>query len=76
MADSARVRIKTRVNTQTCMANQMCVRIAPGIFRLGAAGFSEVVREVDESDLDILRAAEEGCPTASIHVDVLDSTSD
>jgi ferredoxin len=55
------------------MANQMCVRIAPGIFRLGDGGYSELVREVDASDLDVLRAAEEGCPTASIQVEVLDT---
>jgi ferredoxin len=75
MRDSGLVRINVRVNSQTCMANQMCVRIAPDIFRLGDGGFSEAVREVDESDLDALRAAEEGCPTASIQIEVLDTHS-
>jgi ferredoxin len=54
------------------MANQMCVRAAPDIFELGAAGYSRVKREVTEADLAKLREAEEMCPTSSITVEVME----
>jgi ferredoxin len=51
------------------MANQMCVRTAPDIFELGAAGYSRAKRAVGEQDLAKLREAEELCPTGSIRVE-------
>jgi ferredoxin len=66
------VLIQVSVNARKCMANQMCVRSAPDIFELGAAGYSRVKREVTEADLAKLREAEEMCPTSSITVEVLE----
>jgi ferredoxin len=65
------LRIQVTVDARTCMANQMCLRTAPGIFELGSGGYARVVREVSESDLAAVREAEEMCPTGSIRVEVL-----
>jgi ferredoxin len=66
------VLILVQVNARRCMGSQVCVRTAPDIFQLGAAGYSRVIREVTELDLVGLREAEELCPTRSIHVETLD----
>lgn len=67
--------IQVTVNSRRCMANQMCIRAAPGIFELGSAGYSRVIREVTEADLPAVREAEEMCPTSSITVEVLEEES-
>jgi len=65
-----KVLIQLKVNERTCMANQECVRAAPEIFELGAAGFARVVRNVSEADLARLRQVVDLCPTASIILEV------
>jgi ferredoxin len=54
------------------MANQECMRLAPGMFELGAAGYSRPTRDTwTDADLPALREAEENCPTAAIVVEAL-----
>lgn len=69
-SDEKSVQVQVTVNRRTCMANQMCVKLAADIFRLGEAGYSQVIREVKFADLERLRSAEEACPTGSILVEV------
>ena len=52
------------------MANQMCVKLAGDIFRLGEAGYSQIIREVNLADVERLRSVEEACPTGSIVLEV------
>ncbi len=65
------MRVHVSVNGRTCMANQMCVRTAPDIFRVGRAGYSYVIRDVTFADLGDLEEAAELCPTGSIRVEFL-----
>jgi ferredoxin len=50
--------------------------VAPAIFQLGSAGYSRVVRDnLTEEDLDLLRDAEQGCPTQAIMVEMSEDVS-
>jgi ferredoxin len=63
--------ILVTVNPRKCMANQVCTRIAPQLFKLGDAGYSQSSKsECDLADLPQLREAEESCPTGAITVEV------
>jgi ferredoxin len=63
--------IRVTVNPRKCAANQMCGIVAPGMFELGALGYSRPTRESwTEADLPMLREAEENCPTGAILVEV------
>jgi ferredoxin len=65
--------ILVTVNPRKCMANQRCVRSAPGMFELGAAGYSRPTKDNwSHSDLEALHAAEDNCPTGAIKVEVSD----
>jgi ferredoxin len=73
MTDSD-VQILVTINPRKCMANQMCSRLAPGMFELGAAGYSRPTRsEWASSDLAALRAAEENCPTGALTVEAAET---
>ena len=66
--------IRVTVNPRKCMANQECMRVAPGMFELGSAGYSRATRGTwTEADLPVLRQAEENCPTAAIIVEASDA---
>lgn len=63
--------IQVTVNPRKCMANETCSRLAPGMFKLGEAGYSSPTRSTwTEADIAQLRAAEENCPTGAITVEV------
>jgi ferredoxin len=65
------VTILVTVNPRKCMANQVCSKLAPQLFKLGEAGYSQPTkREWDEADLQLLREAADNCPTGAITVEV------
>jgi ferredoxin len=67
------MKILVIVNPRKCMANKMCTRLAPELFKLGEAGYSQPSKsEWDEADLTQLRDAEANCPTGAITVEVAD----
>jgi ferredoxin len=52
------------------VANQMCKRVAPGLFELGADGTSHPTRDVwTPEDVPLLAEAEENCPTGAISLE-------
>jgi ferredoxin len=71
--EQVKLQILVTVDHRKCMANQTCSRLAPGMFELGAAGYSRPTRSNwDEPDLPALRSAEENCPTGAVRVEVAD----
>jgi ferredoxin len=67
------VLILVRVDRRKCMANQMCVKEAPGLFELGPDGVSRITRadptDFSEKDLPALLRARDRCPTGAIQVE-------
>ena len=67
------MKVVVTVDPRLCVANQMCIRTAPGLFELLAEGRSQPTRSAfTESELPLLYEAEENCPTGAIRVDVED----
>jgi len=65
------VKVVVTVDPRLCVANQMCVRTAPGLFELVPEGHSHPTRsEFTEADLQVLRDAEDSCPTGAIRVEI------
>ena len=59
------------VDPRACVANQMCLRTAPGLFKLVPEGYSQPTRsEFTEADLPLLQEAEDSCPTGAIRVEI------
>lgn len=59
--------IRVHLDHDRCVANQMCKRVAPGLFELGADGTSHPTRDVwTPEDVPLLEEAEENCPTGAI----------
>ena len=64
------MRVVVTVDPRTCVANQTCLRTAPGLFELVPEGHSQPTRsEFAEADLPLLREAEDSCPTGAIRVE-------
>ena len=65
------MRVVVIVDPRTCVANQTCLRTAPGRFELLPEGHSQPTRsEFTEADLPLLQEAEDSCPTGAIRVEV------
>jgi ferredoxin len=63
------VPVLVTVNPKKCGANGQCWQIAPNAFRLGPDVVAEVMAaEFSETELPLLRSAEEACPTGAITV--------
>jgi ferredoxin len=65
------VKVVVTVDQRACVANQMCLREAAGLFELLPEGHSQPTRsEFTEADLELLYEAEDSCPTGAIHVEI------
>ena len=65
------MRVVVIVDPRTCVANQTCLRTAPGRFELLPEGHSQPTRsEFTEADLPLLQEAEDSCPTGAIRVEI------
>jgi ferredoxin len=65
------VRVVVKVDPRKCVANQTCLRTAPGLFELVPEGHSRPTRaEFTEADLQLLQEAEDSCPTGAIRVEI------
>jgi ferredoxin len=65
------VKVVVTVDPRTCVANQTCLRTAPGLFELVPEGHSQPTRsEFTEADLQLLEEAEDSCPTGAIRVEI------
>lgn len=63
--------ILVTVDNRKCIASETCLGLAPGKFRIGAAGYSSPAQETwAEADLAQLREAEANCPSGAIKVEV------
>ena len=59
------------VDHNVCQGTGYCEHLLPQVFRVGAEGYSEVLREVDtEEELELAREAEDICPTRAIRVEL------
>jgi ferredoxin len=68
------VKVVVTVDRRACVANQTCMRTAPGLFELVSSGHSQPTRNAfEEADLPLLQEAEDSCPTGAIHVETADS---
>jgi ferredoxin len=65
------VKVVVTVDPRACVANQTCLRTAPGLFELDPEGYSRPTRsEFTEADLPLLEEAEDSCPTGAIRVEI------
>ena len=65
------MKVVVTVDARLCVANQMCLRTAPGLFELLPEGRSQPTSsEFGEADLPLLQEAEENCPTGAICVEI------
>jgi ferredoxin len=65
------VKIVVTVDRRRCVANQTCLRTAPGLFELVPEGHSRPTRlEFAVADLTLLHEAEDSCPTGAIRVEI------
>jgi ferredoxin len=65
------VKVLVTVDARLCVANQMCLRTAPGLFEIVPEGHSQPTRsEFGEASLPLLREAEDSCPTGAICVQI------
>lgn len=65
------MKIVVTVDPRKCVANQTCLRTAPGLFELVPEGRSRPTRsEFAEADLPLLQEAEDSCPTGAIRVEI------
>ena len=65
------MKVVVTVDPRICVANQTCLRTAPGLFELLPEGHSQPTRsEFAEADLPLLREAEDSCPTGAIRVEI------
>jgi ferredoxin len=65
------------INPRKCNAMQVCVRLMPDTFELGAAGYSRIKRsEFSREEVARLREVALGCPTQAIVIEVEDVIED
>ena len=65
------MRVVVTVDPRACVANQTCLRTAPGLFELLPEGHSQPTRsEFTEAELQFLEEAEDSCPTGAIRVEI------
>ena len=57
---------KLSVDKDKCIGCGSCVSIAEEYFELGEDGKSEVIKEYDEKDNDIISEAKDACPVEAI----------
>jgi ferredoxin len=62
-----RRRLRAEVSHDLCVGAAMCIQLAPGAFRLDAAGLS-VFNDSGEPDPDQLQEAVDGCPMRAITI--------
>ena len=55
-----------KVNQEACIGCGACTAIAEDVFNINNDGFSEVVGEVTDSNVDAVKEAIESCPTSAI----------
>jgi ferredoxin len=60
-------RLRVTVDSKRCIANQMCIHGAPGVFRLDASERSEAYDLAGGSEAEIVDAAL-SCPVSAIGV--------
>lgn len=60
---------KIKVNQDLCIGCGSCEQIAPEHFELNSEGKSEVKKQYDEKDKDIIEEAVESCPVDAITVE-------
>jgi ferredoxin len=59
------------VDRTVCQSTGYCEHLLPQVFRVGAEGHAEVLREVvTEEELELAREAEDICPTRAILVEL------
>ena len=58
--------MKIKVNQDACIGCGACTAIAEGVFNINDDGLSEVVSEVTEDKVDVVKEAMESCPTSAI----------
>lgn len=58
--------MKIKVNQDACIGCGACTSIAEGVFNINDDGLSEVVGEVTEDKVDVVKEAMESCPTSAI----------
>lgn len=62
--------MRLRVDAERCMGNAVCIRIAPGSFRLDDDGYAYAIDElVDENLVAAVIEATRLCPTNAIEID-------
>jgi ferredoxin len=67
------MKIVVTVDPRRCVANQTCMRTAPGLFALLPEGRSQPTRsEFTEGDVPFLEEAEDSCPTGAIRLEIVD----
>jgi len=59
---------KIVVDADTCIGCGTCEGIAPEYFKVGDDGISEVIKQYDEKDKDIIEDAVDSCPSQAITV--------
>ncbi len=67
------MKIVVTVDPRRCVANQTCLRTAPGLFMLLPEGHSQPTRsDFTQTDLPSLEEAEDSCPTGAIRLEITD----
>ena len=59
------------VDRNVCQGTGYCEHLLPQVFRVGATGHADVLREVvTQEELELAREAEDICPTRAILVEL------
>lgn len=60
--------MKVKIDREGCISCGMCVSICPDVFRIADDGFSEVYKNPDESNSNLVQEAVDNCPVEVIHI--------
>ncbi len=60
--------MKVKIDREGCISCGMCVSICPDVFRIADDGFSEVYKNPDESNSNLVQDAVDNCPVEVIHI--------
>jgi ferredoxin len=60
-----------RIDRKRCQGTGYCEQLSASLFRLDAEGIATVIKSVESgTELDIVREAEDICPTRAIRVEL------
>jgi ferredoxin len=63
---------RVRIDRSRCQGTGYCEQLSAALFRLDAEGIAAVVKTVESDlELDLVREAEDTCPTRAITVELL-----